>query len=466
MQGSKSPKTQNIFTDALQSEIVAGSENLATWIRLIHSQGGIEDLFGLETWLKGIRSFLNVEHLPLAESEKEELLSRSYSSEIKIIHDAVQICEIHACSILNMGQTEVFESDKIIEKQLTKERIHDVHINRLLEQLTPIDSMSYLMDALNDLKISIDAFQHLLNPGYQIFLSLSRSYRRELKNCRYIHMLLSQKFRLQYDVIDNKSLSETLRSIQDEPVRHNLALALLSLFRFLKYLKIVFLDMQQDRSLRHHLIIFSLLHEEMDNLSKFLKARLIKGKKSSQSLKGASELVAYTLKNESSRVISKELIYLSRETEPSNIYTRIETSYNLLLNCCQSSILSLVHAIEINFDAESMFPRRADRLLASERIRQVLWNLRQWMMHLLDNDNVVPDTNKILERLTAFKEKYFQSLAYSDWAEFEGLFGKLAISNNPKELRIQIRKFINFIESLIQEVTKHTNFQEQNKSLK
>ena len=459
MQASKSPQTLNTFIDAMQSEIVAGSENLAAWIRHLQTQGGIDDLFGLETWLKGIRSFLNPDHLPLAESEKEEVLGRSFSSEIKIVRDALQMCEIHAYAVLSVGHAEIFESDKIIEKQLTKERIQDVHINRFLEQLNPMDSMSYLMDVLNDLRIACDAYQHMPNPGYQVFLSLGRNYRRELKNCRYIHMLLNQKFRLQYDVIENKSLSEALRSVEDEATRQNLALALLSLFRFLKYLKIVFLEMQHDRSLRHQLVLFSLLHEEMDTVSGFLKARLIKGKKSSQELRAAAELVAYTLKNESSRVLSKELVFLSRETEPANIYARIEDGCNLLLNCCQGSILNLMSAVGEKFDADSVFPKKADQLLANERIRQGLWNLRQWLAHILDNDSATPDTTGILERLTAFKEKHFQSLAYSDWAEFEGLLGKLAVSDNNKEIRGQMRKLVTFLESLIQEVTKRGSLQ-------
>jgi hypothetical protein len=459
MQASKSPQTLNTFMDALQSEIVSGGENLTAWIRHVQSQGGIDDLFGLETWLKGIRSFLNPDHLPLAESEKEEMLSRSFSSEIKIVRDAIQMCEIHAYAVLSVGHAEIFESDKIIEKQLTRERIQDVQINRFLEQLNPMDSMAYLMDVLNDLRIACDAYQHMPNPGYQVFLSLGRSYQRELKNCRYVHMLLNQKFRMQYDVIENKSLSDVLRSVEDDAVRQNLALALLSLFRFLKYLKIVFHDMQQDRSLRHQLVIFSLLHEEMDNVSGFLKARLIKGKKSSQDLRAAAELVAYTLKNESSRVLTKELVFLSRETEPANIYARIEDGYSLMLNCCQGSILSLIRAVGETFNADSLFPKRAEQLLANEGIRQGLWNLRQWLAHILDNDGVAPDTTRILERLTAFKEKNFQSLAYGDWTEFEGLLGKLAVSDNNREIRGQMRRLVTFLESLIQEVTKRTGLQ-------
>ena len=458
MPGLKSQKTQNSFLDALHSEIVAGSENLSSWIKHIHSQGVINSLFELETWLKGIRSFLNLEHLPLADSEKDDLLSRSFASEFKIVRHAVQICETHACNVINAGQAEVYELEKIIENRMQKERILDVHISGFLEQVTPVDSMSQLLDSLNDLRISLDAYQRLPHPGYQLFLTLGRNYRRELKYCRYIDMLIRQRFQIQYDLVENRSLVEVLRSIPDETVRQNVALALLYLFRFLKYLKIVHCDLQKDRPLRHHLVIFSLLHEEMADLSNFLKNRLFKGKEAGLDLRSAAELVAYSLRTESRRVLSKELISVSQEMEPTIIFSRIEDSHGLILNCCQRSVLSLVGAVDKNFDEESLFPKRTERIAVADRIRQDLWDLRQWLMDILENETA-PDSNKIIERLTAFKEESLQSLMYRDWAGFEIFMETLAISNNSNEILSHMRKFINFIEDLIQEVSKRGIYQ-------
>jgi len=269
---------------------------------------------------------------------------------------------------------------------------------------------------------------------------------------------LSQRFRIQYDLIENKSLTEVLRGIPDETVRRNSALALLYLFRFLKYLKIIQDDLQRDRALRHHLVIFSLLHEEMENLSNFLKTRLLKGRDPGWDLRSAAELVAYALKTESRRVSSRELIYVSRETDPANIYARIENSHGLLLNCCQSSILSLVGAVDKNFDEKILFPQRAERIAGADRIRQELWNLRKWLMDMLENETT-PDPNAIIARLTAFKEKSLQSLMYRDWAGFESFMETLAISCSPVEILALMRKLVNFVEDLIQEVSKRGIYQ-------
>ena len=251
MRGLQISGTSNSFLDALYSEIVTGNENLSSWIKNLHSQGAIQSLFELETWLKGIRSFLNLEHLPLADSEKEDLLTRSFLHEIKILRRAIQVCETHACDLMKVGQVEVYELEKVIKNTLRKERILYFHISHFLDQITPIDSVSRLLDSLNDIRISIDAYRCLPNPGYQLFLALSRDFKRDLKDCRYVDMLLRQRFRIQYDLIENRSLTEVLRTISNDAVRRNVALALLYLFRFIKYLRLVYSDLRKDRPVRH-----------------------------------------------------------------------------------------------------------------------------------------------------------------------------------------------------------------------
>ena len=65
---------EDSFLEALHSESIAGSENLSSWVKQVQERQGIEILFELETWLKGLRSFFDIRHLPLSESERSGLL--------------------------------------------------------------------------------------------------------------------------------------------------------------------------------------------------------------------------------------------------------------------------------------------------------------------------------------------------------------------------------------------------------
>jgi hypothetical protein len=451
---------QDTFLDVLQSEVIAGSENLNAWVNQIHAQGAMDSLFGLETWLKGIRFFFSLEHLPLTELEKAGLVSRSFAPETDIVRLAVQTCEAYAFEVIKAGSAGEFEFDEYLEVQLRRDRILDFHISRILEQLTPRDSLSRLMDFLNDLRVTIDAVRDQASLSYQFFLSLGRCFERELKNCRHIDMLLSQRFRLQYDVVENRALTEVLREIPDEDVRRDVALALLHLFRLLKYLRLISADLGRDLPLKKNLALFSLIHKDMGSLADLLEVHFLKGNKCGEELRNAAELIAYSQKIESQRVLSRELIFVARETDPSNVYTRVENTHGLLRNCCQSCVLTLLQAVDRDFDAASLFPSRAKRLLSTEKLRQDLWDLRQWLTDMLENREDL-DTNKIVERLTSFREASRHDLMHRDWAEFDSFLDSLIISGNFIEIRTHMRKFVSFLEMLIQEISKRSVFQEK-----
>jgi hypothetical protein len=459
IEAAKHIGTQNSFLDALHSEIIAGSENLTVWIRQVQIRGAIESLFGLETWLKGIRSFFNLEHLPLSETEKGGLVTRSFAQEIGIVRQALHQCECYACDVMNQGTGGKLEFEDLMEAQMRRDRLMDYSISRIAEQLTPADSVSQLLESLNDLRITIDSLK--LQPGrdFQLFLTLGRSFNREIKNCRYVDMLMSQRFRLQYDFIDNKALTMTLRRIPEDLVRRNIALVFLYLFRFLRYLRLVLGDLNRDRPLKQHLVVFSLLHEEMSKLSDFLRTRLLRNREVGNALQNAAELIGYSMKMESQRVQTRELINMSRESDPGVVYSRIENSHGLLRNCYESCILTLIQSIDKKFDTTILFPSRTGQLVAAEKLRQDLWELRRWLMDVLANKEEL-DSNRIIERITAFKDASLRSLMYRDWAEFEAFSDALAIAINFMEIRTHIRKFVSYLETLIQEVSKRSVFRE------
>jgi hypothetical protein len=250
-----------------------------------------------------------------------------------------------------------------------------------------------------------------------------------------------------------------LRRIREEMVRRNTALVFLYLFRFLKYLRLVSVDLNRDRPLKPHLVIFSLLHEEMNGLSDFLRSRLLRNGEVANALQNAAELISYSMKMESQRVQTLELITVSREMDPGAVYSHIENSHGLLRNCCESCILTLVQSMDKNFDPVTLFPSRAGKLMAAEKLRQDLWDLRRWLMDVLGNRGDL-DSNLIVERIIAFKDTHLRSLMFRDWAEFEAFSDALAVSLDFTETRTHIRKFVSSLETLIQEVSKRSVFRE------
>jgi hypothetical protein len=453
----RTPRAKNSFLDALRSEIVAGNENLTEWIKEIHERGAIENLFALETWLKAIRSFLQLNHLPFADTEKREIASRTFSPEIGIIREGIRLCESHTYALLDPGLEVDFT--EFVKAQMRRDRILDYNISRIAEQLTPADSLAQLLELLNDLRIMIDGFPPQTGRDLQLFLALGRCFGREIKNCRYVDMLMNHQFKLQYDLVDNKALIATLRRIPQEAVRRNVVMVFLYLFRLLKYLKLVSADLKRDRPLKPHLMIFSLMHEEMGSLADLLSARLLKNVGVKNVLEQAAELISYSMKTEFHRVQSQELISVSVESDPRLVYSRLENSHGILRNCCQICIVTLVQAIDKNFDPSILFPSSSAQLLQAEKVRQDLWDLRRWLMDVLGNKETM-DAGKIIEQVSIFKDASMHSLMYRDWGEFEAFSDTLSASITSGEIRTHIRKFISYLENLIQEVSKRSVFRE------
>lgn len=453
------PLSQNSFLNALHSEMVAGSESLSAWIRQVQTHGAIDSLFGLETWLKGVRAFLNLDHLPLSEADKSTLPTRSFAPEIAVVRQALQRCEAYLCDVMDPAIIGKFEFEDFVESQMRRDRLLDYSISRLAEQLTPSDSIGQLSILLNDIRVMTDSME--LRPGrdFQLFLTIARTFNREIKNCRYVDMLMSQRFRIQYDLVENQSLTSALRRIPEEVTRQSIALVFLYLFRFLRYLKLVRTDLSRDRFLKPYLVIFALIHEEMSNLSDLIKTRLLRNREVGNALQNAAELISYSMKTESLRVQTKELAAVTLEMDPGTVYGHFEDSHGILRNCCETCIVTLIQSVDKNFDAAALFPTSAGQRIAAEKLRQDLWDLRRWLMNMLANENAL-DSSSIIERISEFKEESLGSLMYRDWAEFEGFSDSLALSISSIEIRTQIRKFVSYIEKLVQEVSKRSVFRE------
>jgi hypothetical protein len=447
---------QDSFLEALHAESIAGTENLTAWIKQIQDLGNIEILFELETWLRGIRSFLQIAHLPLSEKERDDMLERSFAPEIGILKTALEACEGCATQLISYIKPARVEFESFLESQMRKDSVLDYHVNKILEQPSPSESLMKLLESLNDYQLVIDGLQDKAKT-FQLFLAVGRSFQRDIRNCRYVDMLLSQRFRAQYDRMQNLSVGQALRSIAEEKIRRDVTLALLHLFRLLHYLTIISCTLDQDKPLKQNLIVFSLLHEEIELLSDFLKSRFLKGRDIGHALRNAIELVVYSLKSESQRAIEKELIGLAQDWEVPAVYIKVEKSHGLLQNCFQSCVVTLLQTYQKDFDAKSIFPAMVDKQQQAQRLKQDLWNLRQFIRDVLERKEEL-DSHRIVERITAFKESSLKHLMYSDWAEFEKFSDALISADNRIEIRTSLRQFGHYLESLVQEVGKRKVF--------
>ena len=444
---------QDSFLDVLLSDIVAGSDKLSAWVSRIESLNGIEDLFELESWLRGLRAFFDIRNLPLSESEQASLVARSFAPEIRIARKAIQLCERRTIDLVRLGQTQQVEFETFIETQLRRDRVIDYHVSRIVAQPTPSDSLHRLLESLSDLSVLIQSLREPQLQDLRLFLSIGRTFQLGLRACRYMDMLLAQRFRLQYDRIESHVLAALLRGIGEINKRRNVALALLYFYRQLRYLKIVERDLAADRPLRQHLVLFALLTQQMGQISDFVKSRLIRSRRAGIDLRNAGELIVHSLKADAQRVLESELVFTSTDNDASSVYARIENSHGILRNCFQGCIIALAQAFDKTIEGKVLFPFIVEGQHKAQKLRQDLWDLRQHLRNAMERRSNV-DLSHLMERVSAFRESSLRTLMYKDWGEFERLSGALFTSSNQLEAMAHLRNFIGFLDLLVLEVSK------------
>jgi hypothetical protein len=438
----------------LHSELRAGSENLAAWLRHVHSSGAAETLFELETWLRGLRSFFDPRRLPLVEQARREIIARSFEPELRIARQAIQTCEECAVKLMSVGQPDPLKLERPAQGRGRRGSMLDSHMSRILEQPTPLDSLDRLVDVLNDLRVWIDSVASG-RVNCRLYLAIGRSYGRGLRSCRFVDLMLSQRFKLQFDRIGNAALSTLVRGVADDPLRRKLALAFLHLHRMLRYLRIVQRDLAHHRAARHNVVIFSLLQEETEIFAEFLRVNFLRRREHGHSLRNAAELIIYSMRVESLRVLDTELSGPTDSSIP-ELFAKLENSHGLLQNCFRYSIVSLAQAFDPSFDSRSVVPE--DGLEKARTLQQDLWGLRRWICQALDRGRAIR-LDDVLMQISVFRERSLGNLMYRDWGEFELLADALIASRNQNEICAHLRKFAGFLETLIHEVSKRSVLQ-------
>jgi hypothetical protein len=116
-------------------------------------------------------------------------------------------------------------------------------------------------------------------------------------------------------------------------------------------------------------------------------------------------------------------------------------------------VVTLVQAIDKDFDGRLIFPHLVDRFHEAQKLRQDLWDLRQYMKDVLDK-RVEFNLDTMMTRIAEFRESSLPFLMYRDWEEFQRFSDSTITASNAIELRTLLRKFVSFLETLVQEVSK------------
>jgi hypothetical protein len=436
----------------------AEQNKLSRWLEEISRKKKTDYVFELEMWIKCFDRFFRPKNQPSEDGEVKRFLLKDFREEMAIVRDVTLRMSFLASEIMSQERSNLLQFDKYISNSLKRDHVMDNFLNRLLAQPTPDDSLALLLEALADLRSIMDDLVRLPEVTFKTFTSMGKLINREIKQCRYIEMLIAYKFKVQYDRVENPSIAALIRGVNHEGLRQDLAKVFLELFRLLRYLEFIERDLSQDRPLKNALLVFSLVNSELRLLFDFIEARICKHPEITPKCADTLDATIFAMSQEIKKVFSHELVGLVYLRHAPPIFAKVENSHGLLKNSLQQSIVQISQAFKPGFDGNQIFSAHVTRLEQSRKLLREIGLLLEGIGQLEDvaDHEMLPLLLKNFENFRATSLKY---LMFKDWEEYEKFTEEIGASKTREALRFALHRFRIFMEALKGEVSKRSVLQ-------
>jgi hypothetical protein len=428
-------------------------DKLSRWLDEVSRRKKTDFVFELEMWIKCFDRFFRPKNQPSEDGETKKFLLKDFREELTIVRDVTLRMSFLASEIMSQERTNILQFDKYISNSLRRDYVMDNFLNRLLPQPTPDDSLALLLEALVDLRSIMDDLVRLPELTFKTFTSMGKLINREIKQCRYLEMLVALKFKVQYDRVDNSSVAALVKRVPHEGLRQDLAKVFLELFRILRYLEFIERDLSQDRPLKNSLLVFSLVNSELRVLFDFIETRICKHPEISPEAAEVLDGAIFAMSQEIKKVFSYELVGLVYLRHAPPIFAKVENSHGLLKNSLQQSIVHVSQAFDPAFDGAQVFSTYMTRLDQSRKLLAEISNLLDSVRQIeavIDHETLAP----LMKEFEAFREVSLKYLMFKDWEEFEKFMEEIETSKTRDALRFTLHRFRIFMEALLGEVSK------------
>ncbi|NWG12123.1 MAG: hypothetical protein HXY20_01160 [Acidobacteria bacterium] len=412
----------------------AGKGRLSDWIGLLKASGGLETVISLETWLRALKAYLSPSYLPLSGPERVEIARRDFSREAAIVRRVIQQAESDAALALTFGKP-------------SRGHMHADSPLDVMERLAgPTESLQNLLEVLSDLRVVIESVPADQPFTYGHYLAVGRLYRHSLRNSRHVALLLHQRFKPQYDRVENATLGRILRGIENG-TQQRVALVLLHLFEILKHLQVGAIGLAEDGPMRHYLAVFALVQEDSDDLRTLIRSKFAGRRALWPEPQQALEWISDRIGSAVLSMIHDELAPALRETNPAALALQMSRAQEGLRCAVQGCVVSLARAFEPSVTSDDLFGPVPETAAAMLRLHRELWDIRR-MVRAFQTGVVAFQADRLIARMSSFREAHLHRFAETDWQESERLSGRLLQSRNPSDLQSLLAEFQAYLEAL------------------
>ena len=403
--------------------------------------------FELGLWLSGLESFLNIRNHSFADENRSAAASRDWTKEFRLTHSTLLLC-----SKLN------FQVGKTLRKNIPpvesggKDELEDYDAADNESEITAEDVHKLSMT----LKDSILLNESLLRAAplrFGEWTAWSAFLGERLESTDGFEKLVRMA-----EKSGEEFLPEILRKLLESRSfggQTDLQSILPRFAVILKWLSVVERMLEKDEPLKPTLLIFSRIHEQIQEMIAFINNRLLRFTNEENPLFAALDGAAYTASLELKKVYNQELVGLVGIRPTPSVYAKIETAYALLNHSFQQTLVGFAQLVEPNIESHQIFPSFYTKFEQSKILRRDLWHISKVVQSVehKPEKQAITDLNA---QLMDFLNNSLHFLFYKDKETVERFVEEILVTSDKKDLVPILHRFGAYLETLFGQVNMRT----------
>lgn len=372
------------------------------WFARLPSEKKDDLLFELEILLKGVACFANPRNQP-GPLRRAPILVQDYHEALLLVRDG--LARVVQLSRLLLGDRDrAFAFQRYLETVVPEDTARTRLVREGMVQNSPDEALFVLRHGMTNQIEIIDGLLRLPRVPFRIFYAICVAVQREIGANAYFNPLIVLEFRPEFDRITSRPILDLITQAPGEQAHRFVALSFLSLFRMLRYLRLldaISRDLSDTRRLSGRAyLVFSVLRSDARALSSYLRRctgayladsyekdllrvpakelrarhdQLLADGYKLLSIRGALEAIAASLRLEMRRTFEHEIPPPEQSPSVDEMKTRISQASRNLSPAIQNAILFLARSLGVRLDENGVFDEKEARRLLSDRLRRDVW---------------------------------------------------------------------------------------------
>ena len=450
------------------------------WFRTLEVERKQEKLFELEVLLKGLVRYSNLNNHPIA--DRSSLLSRDFGAELEVVRNALVRAVILIRSLLPEAEANHLHFQNYVETRLLSDYQRAQILSRAINQATPIESLYVLCYSLVDFSELGSSLLLLEEKRYQVFYYLEQMIAREITANRYFNPFRGLGFVPHYDVVRSPRINKVVKNIENREVRKMISVAVLLLFKLVRYLSLVSGETKELGRLKDSLLIFSLINSEskilIDAFEELIPGRLgqleFQEDGKARTLIELMDAFAFQLRVELKKIFELEIRDASAINDPKILQNGVARTRGMLNNIFQQAIIEICRVFDPDLLGRDVFRDFLGRLEQSLKLRRDIWlfaKVLERLEHVLEEGLAGDKLEGIFESANTLRNfvYYYQNMSFPlvrayDREEFQKFFDYLGATpveelKNPEvrsRFRREIHSFRMFLETTFNAINQRT----------